>query len=70
MVSSILVPIGEKLGDLAPIGWIASSWALSSAVAMSLGGSLSDIFGRRYIILLGQLLTIVGGVCSRLRDPI
>ncbi len=31
---------------------------------MSLGGGLSDIFGRRYIIMLGQVLNIVGAIVS------
>src|ERR1700712_4327523 len=64
LASSILVPIGMALGDLEPIGWIASSWALTSAVTMSLGGGLSDIFGRRYIILIGQVLNIIGAIVS------
>ncbi|OCT45156.1 putative major facilitator superfamily transporter [Cladophialophora carrionii] len=64
LASSILVPIGTALGDLVPIGWIASSWAVTSAVSMSLGGGLSDIFGRRYVIMAGQLLNIVGAIVS------
>ncbi|KIW86462.1 hypothetical protein Z517_01860 [Fonsecaea pedrosoi CBS 271.37] len=64
LASSILVPIGTALGDLEPISWIASSWATTSAVSMSLGGGLSDIFGRRYVIMAGQGLNIVGGIVA------
>lgn len=64
LATSILVPIGEALGNLEPISWIASSWAVTSAVSMSLGGGLSDIFGRRYVIMAGQGLNIIGAVST------
>jgi MFS family permease len=31
---------------------------------MSLGGSLSDIFGRRYVILAGQVFNIIGAIVA------
>jgi MFS family permease len=52
------------LGELEPIAWIASSWALTSAVTMSLGGGLSDIFGRRYVILAGQIFNLIGAIIA------
>lgn len=41
---------------------VACSWGAAAAVGFSIAGRLSDIFGRRYVILVGQTLTIIGGI--------
>lgn len=69
MVSNLLVPIEEALGEAQSVGWVASSWALTSAVAMSLGGSISDVFGRRHVVMTGQALNIVGAVSQAQGAP-
>ena len=33
-------------------------------MGFSIAGRLSDIFGRRYVILFGQSLTIIGGIVA------
>ena len=63
MITAILGFIGNDLGGLSEIGWMVTAWSIASAVTFSIGGSLSDIFGRRYMILFGQLMTLVGSVC-------
>ena len=62
VVPSILVNIGEALGDTTDVSWIPGGWAISSSVSFCVAGRLSDIFGRRYIIMLGQFLAIIGAV--------
>ena len=62
MAGAVLTPIGAALGDTTNIGWIISGWAIASSVSFSIAGRLSDIFGRRHIILFGQLLALIGGV--------
>ena len=39
-------------------------WGAAAAVGFSIAGRLSDIFGRRYVILVGQALTVVGGIVA------
>jgi len=58
----ILVPIGTALGDTTNIGWIPGGWSIASSVSFSIAGSLSDIFGRRNVILVGQGITVIGAV--------
>ena len=59
---AILLDIGTALGDVTNCGWIAASWAITSSVSACIAGRLSDIFGRRYILMSGQASGIVGGV--------
>lgn len=59
----ILQQIGQQLGDTDNIIWIPGGWSVASAVAFAIAGALSDIFGRRWVLMSGQVLTLVGGVC-------
>lgn len=60
--TGILQQIGQQLGDTRNIIWIPGGWSVASAVAFSIAGGLSDIFGRRWVIMSGQAMTLVGGV--------
>ncbi|PMD35946.1 putative major facilitator superfamily transporter [Hyaloscypha variabilis F] len=64
LVTPILVQLGEKLGGANISFWIPSGWGAAAAVGFSIAGRLSDIFGRRYVILFGQALTIIGGIVA------
>ena len=43
---------------------IPSGWGAAAAVGFSIAGRLSDIFGRQYVILVGQAFTVLGGIIS------
>ena len=43
--------------------WMSSGWTLAGTIAFSIAGRLSDIFGRRYVLLFGQLILIISYVC-------
>ena len=64
LATPILVQLSEKLGGSTIDFWIPSGWGAAAAVGFSLAGRLSDIFGRRYVILVGQLLSIIGGAVA------
>jgi MFS family permease len=59
-----LQTIGGALGDIQDIAWIVTSWSISSAVSFSLAGEFSDIWGRKVVILGGQVFTLVGAVSA------
>jgi len=62
-VVAILVPIALDLeGNTLNISWIPSGWAVASSVSFAIAGQFSDIFGRRYVMLFGQLLVVLGHV--------
>lgn len=64
LATPILVQLSEKLGGENIFFWIPSGWGAAAAVGFSIAGRLSDIFGRRNVILVGQLLTIIGGAVA------
>lgn len=64
LVTPILVQLSQKLGGATIDFWIPSGWGAAAAVGFSIAGRLSDIFGRRYVILVGQVLTIIGGIVA------
>lgn len=59
LATPILVQLSQKLGGDTIDFWIPSGWGAAAAVGFSIAGRLSDVFGRRYVILVGQLLTVV-----------
>lgn len=60
--SGILQQIGQTLGDTDDILWIPGGWSVASAVSFAIAGGLSDIFGRRWVLISGQALTLIGCV--------
>ena len=63
LVFPILVQIALELqGTIDNVNWMASGWSIAGSVSFAIAGQLSDYFGRRYIILFGQVLLILGHI--------
>ena len=63
MVFPIIVPIAIELqGNTHNANWMASGWSLAGSIAFAIAGQTSDYFGRRYILLFGQALLILGHI--------
>ncbi|KAK0388896.1 hypothetical protein NLU13_2473 [Sarocladium strictum] len=62
MPTQILQQIGTALGDTENIAWIPGGWSIGAAVSFSVAGGLSDVFGRRWVLLCGQAIILVGGI--------
>lgn len=62
LVVGILAQIGQALDDMDNIGWIPGGWSVASAVSFAIAGGLSDIFGRRYVLIGGQVMVLIGAV--------
>ena len=60
IVASALPTIGHDLGDLSNLSWVIISYLLSSTVVAPLYGKLSDIHGRRAMMLVAVGLFIAG----------
>jgi hypothetical protein len=58
--STTLATINAELGPDPNYTWITVSWTLAASIIVSVGGRLSDIFGRRYFMLFGASLSLVG----------
>lgn len=60
---TILPYIVAELGPDDPnYPWITVVWQLGASIVVSIGGRLSDIFGRRYFMITGALISIVGAL--------
>lgn len=61
---AILSFINADLGPEPTFTWITGSWNLGGAIFVTVGGRMSDIFGRRYFFLAGSAILIVGSIVS------
>ncbi|KAF2195147.1 MFS general substrate transporter [Zopfia rhizophila CBS 207.26] len=61
---AILSFINAELGPDPRYTWITISWNLGGAMFVTVGGRLSDIFGRRYFFLTGAIILIIGSIVS------
>ncbi|KAK7402700.1 hypothetical protein QQX98_011564 [Neonectria punicea] len=59
---AILSFINADLGPDSTYTWITISWNLGGAIFVTIGGRLSDIFGRRWFFICGAATLIVGAV--------
>jgi EmrB/QacA subfamily drug resistance transporter len=66
IVASALPTIGRDLGDIHNLSWVIIAYLLSSTVVAPLYGKLSDIHGRRAMMLAAIGLFIAGSVVSAL----
>ncbi|KAK3114960.1 hypothetical protein LTR53_006186 [Teratosphaeriaceae sp. CCFEE 6253] len=62
MPSTILSYINADLGPDPNYTWISVSWNLAASVMVTVGGRLSDIFGRRYFLIAGACIALLGAV--------
>src|SRR5438445_10043985 len=66
IVASALPTIGRELGDFGNLSWVIIAYLLSSTVVAPLYGKLSDIHGRRVMMLAAIGLFIVGSAAAAL----
>ena len=60
IVASALPTIGRELNDFHNLSWVIISYLLSSTVVSPLYGKMSDIHGRRTMMLVGIALFVAG----------
>src|SRR4029077_10480928 len=64
IVASALPTIGRDLGDFNNLSWVIIAYLLSSTVVAPLYGKLSDIHGRRAMMLVAIGLFVAGSAAS------
>jgi hypothetical protein len=47
-------------GNLNNVNWVSGGWSLGGSVAFAVAGQLSDYFGRKDVVVVGQLFPLVG----------
>src|SRR5437667_12359991 len=66
IVAPALPPIARDLGQFNAISWVVTSYLLSSTAATPIFGKLSDLYGRRKLLLGGLLIFIAGSMACAL----
>ncbi|KAH7410342.1 fungal trichothecene efflux pump [Phaeosphaeria sp. MPI-PUGE-AT-0046c] len=61
---AILGFINAELGPDPRYTWITISWNLGGAMFVTVGGRLSDIFGRRWFFIAGAIILMIGSIVS------
>ena len=64
IVATALPTIGREFGDFENLSWVIIAYLLSSTVVSPLYGKLSDIHGRRAMMLLAIGFFLAGSVVS------
>ena len=70
IIGPAMPTIGRELGDVANLSWIATSYLLVSTAVTPLYGKLSDIHGRRIMLLIAIGLFALGSVLCALSPSI
>ncbi len=66
IVPVALLTIGRELGDLSLIAWVMAGYLVAGAVATPLYGKLSDLHGRRRMIVIALCIAMAGSVLCAL----
>ncbi|WP_293862242.1 MDR family MFS transporter [uncultured Alsobacter sp.] len=66
IVATALPTIGRELGDTDLLPWIVTSYLVTSTAIAPLYGKISDIHGRRPVLMAGILMFVLGSVACAL----
>jgi EmrB/QacA subfamily drug resistance transporter len=66
IVAPALPTIGRALADVENLSWVVTAYLLAATVATPLFGKLSDIYGRRRMMLIAVILFLVGSAACAL----
>lgn len=66
IVAPALPTIGRNLGNVESLSWVVSAYLLTYTAATPLFGKLSDIYGRRWMMLTALTIFIVGSAACAL----
>jgi EmrB/QacA subfamily drug resistance transporter len=62
IVATALPTIGRQFGDVSSLSWVITAYLLASTAAAPVFGTLSDIYGRRAMIVTALSLFVVGSI--------
>ena len=68
IVPVALLTIGRALGDVSLIAWVMAGYLVAGTVATPVYGKLSDLHGRRRILLVALAISTAGSVGCALAD--
>src|SRR5260370_10945074 len=66
IVRPALPPIGPNLSAVENLSWVVTAYLLSTTLATALFGKLSDIYGRRALMLISISVFVLGSIACAL----
>src|SRR5688572_11908402 len=66
IIATALPAIGRELGGLENLSWVVTAYLLTATAVTPLYGKLSDIYGRRAVLLAGIGIFMAGSIVSAL----
>ncbi|MEP7032088.1 MAG: MFS transporter, partial [Pseudolabrys sp.] len=66
IVATALPTIGRQFGNLGDLSWVVTAYLLTGTAVTPLYGKLSDIYGRRMMMLTAIGITIAGSIACAL----
>lgn len=66
IVAPALPTIGRALGNVETLSWVVSAYLLTYTAATPLFGKLSDIYGRRWMMLAALVIFLIGSAACAL----
>src|SRR6266851_6995419 len=71
IVATALPPIARDLGDFALISWVITAYLLTSTCVTPIVGKLSDLYGRRRLLIICLVVFMVGSaLCALAPDMV
>jgi EmrB/QacA subfamily drug resistance transporter len=69
IVATVMPVIAFEFRHMDLLAWVATSYMLTSTIMQPIAGKLSDIFGRKILMLIGLVLFLLGsGLCAGSKD--
>ncbi len=62
IVATALPTIGRELGDVQSLSWVVTAYLLTSTAVTPIYGKLSDVHGRRVMLLIAIAIFLIGSV--------
>lgn len=66
IISTALPKISSEFNGLSSLSWVITAYLLTSTISVPISGKLSDIFGRRKLLLIGIVVFIVSSAMAGL----
>lgn len=70
IVTTALPTITEHFGSASGYTWIGSAFMLANAASIPSWGKVSDIFGRKPMLLLANIIFMIGSLVAALSNSI